>query len=169
MDMDWIRPIVVAIIPTLGVVIWMSRWFGRQGEWMKGIDEFKDDTKKALTEIREDIKKLLAAQPRNVLAGTSPLQLTDLGKEVSECVGAAAWAEQVATQLINRVKGKSAYEVQEFCLQYMRAEYEPTTERDQSFKQCAYDHGIKLKQVLDVCAVELRDRLLHLLATEDIA
>jgi len=74
----------------------MSRWFGRQGEWMKGIDEFKDDTKKALTEIREDIKKLLAAQPRNVLAGTSPLQLTDLGKEVSECVGAATWAEQVA-------------------------------------------------------------------------
>ena len=167
MDMDWIRPIVVVAIPTLGVVIWLSKWFGRQGEWMKGIDEFKDDTKHALAEIRTDIKKLLAAQPRNVLAGTSPLQLTDLGKEVSECVGASAWAEQVATQLIDQVKGKGAYEVQEFCMQYMRGEYEPTTERDQSFKQCAYDHGIKLEQVLDVCAIALRDRLLHILASEE--
>lgn len=45
----------------------------------------------------------------------------------------------------------------------MRDVYEPTTEQDRSFKQCAFDHGIKLEQVLDVCAVELRDRLLRLL------
>ena len=164
-----LRPITIVVVSAIGLAIWMIRWFAKHDEWRKGMDEFKRDTKSALVEIRDDIKKILAAMPKNVLAGTSPVRLTDLGKEVSESIGAAAWAEQVATQLGDRVKGKSAYEVQEFCMQYMRAEYEPTTERDQSFKQCAYDHGIKLKQVLDVCAVELRDRLLHLLATEDIA
>ena len=163
MDMDWIRPIIVVTIPTIGLVVWLARWFGKHSEWVKGMEEFKQDTKETLAEIREDIKKLLAAQPRSVIAGASPMQLTDLGKEVSECVGAAAWAEQLAPQLIDDVKANNAYEVQEFCVGFMREDYEPTAEQDQSFKQCAYDHGIKLEQVLDVCAVELRDRLLRLL------
>lgn len=107
MDMeDWIRPIVVVAIPTMGLVIWLAKWFGKQTEWVKGIDEFKQDTKETLAEIREDIKKILAAQPRSVIAGASPLQLTDLGEEVSECVGAAAWAEQLAPRLFDEVESQ---------------------------------------------------------------
>ena len=159
---EWLRPIVVVAIPTIGAVIWISRWFGKHDEWMKGMAEFKEDTRKSLAEIRDDIKKILAGQPRNVLAGASPLQLTDLGREVSEYVGAAAWAEQKALELVDKMKDESAYGVQEFCINFMRAEYKLTTKQDQSFKKCAYEHGIKLEQVLDVCAVELRDRLLHI-------
>ena len=48
----------------------------------------------------------------------------------------------------------------------MRA-FELSTEQEQSFKECAYEHGISLEQVQDVCAVELRDQLLHLLELED--
>ena len=166
-DMDWVRPIAVVIIPTIGLVIWMSRWFGKHGEWMKTVDEFKRDTKAALAEIRDDIKKVLAALPPNVLGGASPVGLTDLGKKVSECVEAAAWAEQKAPELIDAVTGKSAYDVQEFCIQYMRTEYKSATAQDESFKKCAFEHDIKLDQVLDVCAIELRDRLLRLLDSED--
>ena len=107
MDMDWIRPIIVVTIPTIGLVVWLARWFGKHSEWVKGMEEFKQDTKETLAEIREDIKKLLAAQPRSVIAGASPMQLTDLGKEVSECVGAAAWAKQLAPQLIDDVKANT--------------------------------------------------------------
>ena len=169
MELDWIRTLVIAAVPAVGVVIWMARWFGKHGEWVKGMDEFKLDTKKALAEIRDDInemrhdiKKLLSAQPRNVLAGTSPLQLTDLGEDVSKRVGAVAWAMQAAPRLADQMRGMNAYEIQEFCMDYMRNGYQRTPEQDQSFKECAYENGIKLEQVLDVCAVVLRDRLLRL-------
>ncbi len=169
MEMEWIRPIAVVAVPTIALVISMAVWVGKHKEWMKGIDEFKQDTKRTLAEIREDIKKLLAAQPPSVLASTSPVRLTDLGEEVSERVGAAACAEQIAARLIDEVRGKSAYEVQEFCINHMRDDYERTSEQDRVFKECAYEHDIKLKQVLDVCAVELRDKLLHRLGSEDTA
>lgn len=164
---DWMRPIVVVAVATLGLVIWMSRWFGKHEQWTKGMDEFKQETKAALIEIRDDIKKLLTAMPPDVIRGASPVRLTDLGKKVSECVEASAWAEQKAPQLVGEVKGKSAYDVQEFCIAYMRSEYRPTASEDDLFKKCAFDHGIKLDQVLAVCAVELRDRLLGILDSED--
>ena len=167
---EWGRVVLVVGVAVTGLVIWMSRWFGKQDAWTKGIEkeiaEFKEDTKKALTEIREDIKKILRELPQHVIAGTSPLRLTDLGEEVSNCVGASAWTEQLAPGLVESVKGKSAYEVQEFCIDYMHA-CELSRAQDQSFKKCAYEHGIKLNQVLDVCAVELRDKLLYLLGPED--
>ena len=159
-----LRPITMVLIATMGVAIWMIRWFAKHDEWRKGMDEFKLDTKKALIEIRDDIKKILAAMPKNVLVANSPARLSDLGKEVSESIGAAAWAEQMASEFVDGMKDESAYEVQEFCMNYMRNEYAPTADEDQSFKECADEHGIKLEQVLDVCALELRDRLLRLLS-----
>ena len=158
-----LRPITIVVVSAIGVAIWMIRWFAKHDEWRKGMDEFKRDTKSALVEIRDDIKKILAAMPKNVLAGTSPVRLTDLGEEVSESIGAAVWAEEKASEFVDGMKGKSAYEVQGFCIDYMRNEYAPTTDEDLSFKECAYEHGIKLEQVLDVCALESRDRLLRLL------
>ena len=35
MDMDWIRPIIVVTIPTIGLVVWLARWFGKHSEWVK--------------------------------------------------------------------------------------------------------------------------------------
>ena len=35
------------------------------------------------------------------------------------------------------MKDKSAYEVQQFCLNYMRNEYVPTTDEDRPFTECA--------------------------------
>ena len=159
-----LHPITIVLIATMGAAIWMIKWFAKHDEWRRGMDEFKLDTKKALIEIRDDIKKILAAMPRNVLVANSPARLSDLGKEVSEFIGAAAWAEQRASDFVDSMKDESAYEVQEFCMNYMRNEYAPTADEDQSFKECADEHDIKLEQVLDVCALELRDRLLRLLS-----
>lgn len=162
MDADWVRSIVTVAIATMALLIWLIRWFGKHDEWRKGMDEFKKDTKVALAEIRDDVKDILGRLPPSVIVGSSPLQLTALGKKVSEAVGAVAWANREASQLVDKVKGKNPYEVQEICVDYMRNKYQLTTEEDQSFKQCAYEHGIKLEQVLDVCAVKLRDKLLHM-------
>ena len=166
-DMDWIRPIVAIAVPTIILLIWMSKWFGKHNEWAKGMDEFKRETKATLVEIRDDIKKVLTALPPSVIRGASPMRLTDLGKKVSEYVEAAAWAEQSAPQLAGKVNGMNAYDIQEFCIAYMRNEHRPTTAQNDLFKKCAFDHGIKLDQVLAVCAVELRDRSLHITRSED--
>ncbi len=88
---EWTR-LAILILAVMSLGIWMARWFGKYEQWARGMEEFKEDTKKALAEIRADIKKLIAATP-HVLAGTSPLRLTDLGEEVSQCVSAAALAE----------------------------------------------------------------------------
>lgn len=158
---DWLRLIVVVVLSALGVLIWVTRWFTKHDSWAKGMDEFKSDTKTTLAEIRDDIKKILVALPKNVLAGTSPVQLTDLGKTVSKSVGAAAWAEKEASKLVGDVKGKTAYDVQDYCFKHMK-ECELAPDDDRVAKECAFQHGIKLEQVLDVFAVELRDRLLDI-------
>ena len=159
---DWLRIIVVVAVPTVVGMIWLARWSGKLDGWVKEIDGFKADTKDALNRIHDDIKKILASQPRNVLAGTSPVRLTDLGKEVSKSVTAAVWAEKEASKLAGDLQGKTAYEVQEYCFGYMK-ECELAPDDDRAAKECAFEHGIKLEQVLDVFAIELRDRLLHIL------
>lgn len=157
---DWIR-LGIFTLSILGAVVWISRWFGKHEEWMKGVNEFKSETKSSLAGIRDDIKKILVALPRNVLAGTSPVQLTELGKEVSKSVRASAWAERKAPQLVDHMKDKTAYDVQKYCFEYLKKESVLEPDDDKAAKECAFQHGIKLEQVLDVFAVELRDRLLH--------
>lgn len=132
---DWFRIIaVVAVAVAVAAgsgVIWLARWTGKhegwRDAWAEGMEEFKSETRAALGGIREDVKKILVAMPKNVLARTSPVRLTDFGKEVSKSVGAAAWAEEKAPDLVDEIKGKNAYEVQEFCMDHMRGEDSPVT------------------------------------------
>ena len=70
-------------------------------------------------------------------------------------------------RLVNEVMGQNAYEIQECCTDYTLNKFNSPTEQGQLFKKCAYEHGIKLEQVLEVCAVKLRDQLLRLLELED--
>ena len=53
------------------------------------------------------------------------------------------------------------YEVQELCFKYMNGdEFVPRDDVRTLILQCAFDKGLKREQVLDVIAIELRDRLL---------
>jgi len=54
------------------------------------------------------------------------------------------------------------YQIQEFSNEYMKNTFEPTPEQFTKFGSCAYEHGVKYNQVLEVIAIELRDRLLEL-------
>ena len=71
-----------------------------------------------------------------------------------------ALAQGLAPRLQAQIEGKTPYEIQEKCFDYVRHEYRPPDEVETRIKTCAYDHGIKRGQVLDVLAVELRDKLL---------
>ena len=113
-----------------------------------------------MKEVRDDIKEILGRLPSPTVTDASPLQLTDCGKSISERLGAVALAQGLAPRLQAQIEGQTPYEIQEKFFDYVRHEYEPPDEVETRIKTCAYDHGIKRGQVLDVLAVELRDMLL---------
>lgn len=141
------------LVALVGAVFALGQWKGR-------VDADQASFKELMKEVRDDIKEILRRLPSHTLAGDSPLQLTECGKAISERLGAAALAQEIAPRLQPQLKEKPPYEIQEKCFDYVRHEYEPPEEVDSLIKTCAYDHGIDRGQVLDVLAVELRDKLL---------
>ena len=142
-------------VALVGAVVKFARWTGR-------VDSSLDTLGKGIAEIREDIKKLLHGQPSKTVDSGSPLQLTELGRKVAENLGAALIVDALACDLRARAEGKQAYDIQELSFDFIRDEYQPTDETDARIKQCAYENGLDRDEVLDVLAVELRDRLLAL-------
>ena len=76
------------------------------------------------------------------------------------------WAKQAATDLIVQVTKTDPYDIQEFCLDYVRTESFLTEEMDGKIKSSAYENGITKGEVLRVLAVELRDELFRKLGVE---
>ena len=134
------------------------------GDWKGHVDSDREAFKKFIEEIRNDIKKILERLPASTTSGSSPLQLTELGKSISEELKAFDWAKQIAPELIRRVKGKHPYEIQEFCLDYVTREA-VTEDMSKEIQTCAYENGVEKEEVLKVLAVELRDELLEKLKT----
>ena len=134
------------------------------GQWKGKVDSDRASFKGFMTEVRNDIKEILGRLPSHTLTGSSPLRLTDLGRTISERLDAPALAQDLAPFLQERIKGKTPYEIQEMCFDYIRHEYKPPDEVEALIKTCAYDNGIDRGQVVDVLAVELRDRLLGMVA-----
>ena len=130
------------------------------GTWKGKVDSDRASFKEFMNEVRDDIKEMLGRLPSPTVTDASPLQLTDCGKSISERLGAADLAQGLAPLLQAQIEGKTPYEIQERCFDYVRHEYEPPEDVETRVKTCAYDHGIKRGQVLDVLAVELRDKLL---------
>lgn len=147
----------IAFLPPLAVAAGTIFAFGL---WKGKVDSDRASFKEFMKEVRNDIKEILRRLPSRTLAGGSPLRLTDLGKSISERLGTPVLAQGLAPLLQERIEGKTPYEIQEMCFDYIRHEYKPPDEVEALIKTCAYDNGIDRGQVVDVLAVELRDRLL---------
>jgi len=119
-----------------------------------------------MTEVRDDLKKILARLPPRVFAGESPIELTDLGKNISTRLNGKDWAEEHTGPLRERVKGKEPYTVQEMCFEYAKG-YEPGEEMERMIQTIGYENGIKREDVPDVLALELRDRLIGPKASDE--
>ena len=133
------------------------------GQWKGKVDSDRASFKVFMTEVRNDIKEILRRLPSHTITGSSPLRLTELGKSISKRLDAPALAQDLVPLLQERIKGKTPYEIQEMCFDYIRHEYKPPDEVEALIKTCAYDNGIDHGQVVDVLAVELRDKLLAMM------
>ena len=142
-------------IGIVAVVFGIGKWVGSVNADRKSFKEFMD-------EVRDDIKEILQRlPPPRPVTGGSPLTLTDLGRKISERLGAGKLADSLVPLLREQADGKDPYEIQELCFDYVRNTYTPPPHVEALIRMCAFDNALKREQVLDVLAVELRDRFLR--------
>ena len=115
-----------------------------------------------MKEIRDDIKQIFSRLPPVPVSNESPLQLTDLGKNISSTLKGRDWAKRTASELVKQIQDKKPFEIQEFCFDYVQKEFKPTSDQDERIRACAYENGLKREQVLEVLVIELRDAILVL-------
>ena len=142
--------------------------------WHADVDSDRNSFKAFVASIKQDIEKIHSriddifgklGGPAT-LKNASPTTLTELGQSISETLGASAWAEERAPGLLERVTNAGAYDIQVFAYQYVEEEFTPNPAMEATIKQCAYENGLRRKQVINVLAIELRDRLLRLCQLE---
>ena len=160
----WMGILSVSAV-VVGTIFGIGQWKGRldadRSALRKDIDSDRITIRDFMAEIRADIKKIFERLPSPLtVAGASPLRLTELGKKISARLAAGAIADDLAPHLRERVAGLQPYEIQELCFDYIRKEYEPPDPVKALILACAFDNGIDRNQVLNVLAIELRDRLL---------
>lgn len=148
------NPLMILAALAVGTVLYKTI------TWIANVNSDREKFHEFMNEVRDDIKKILGRLPSASISSGSPIQLTDLGREISTKLGAREWAEKAAAKLGERVKGKQPYEVQEISFNYVKEEFSPTNELETKIGMCAYESGIDRDGVLDVLAVELRDTLL---------
>ena len=166
---NWINtPAIILVILAVGGLIFKSgQWIQRVNSDRKSFQAFMDEIRSDIKEIRDDIKRIFGRLPSTSITGSSPLKLTDIGEAISRKLDAKSWAKETAPELIPALRQKRPYEIQDACFKYVKETFAPDDEQLVELQACAYEKGIKLEAVLDVLAVELRDRLLALLHEPD--
>ena len=92
---------------------------------------------------------------------SDPRTLSARGRKISREMDARSLALTLARELPDRTDGMNEYDVQNFCLEYVRYEYVPAAEIEKRMKGIAYDNNITMHSVQAVLAFELRDALLQ--------
>ena len=159
---DWYTNPVVWTLVALAAVA----GFGRFLYWRGQVDNDRDAFKKFMIEIGGKIDKLqenvheLLGMARGVSKPGSPLKLTELGNKVAKCLEAKGVFRDIEPLLRDRIHEKQPYEIHDICFEYIHGELDPSPEMEAAIRLCAYENGVKREDVLEVMAIELRDRLL---------
>lgn len=137
------------------------------------IGKYKERVDRAVTDISDlshkidDIRDRLSRieggrESEKYFASKSPVSLTDKGKSLLLDSGGNKYLDEHFDQLLSHVKAEkpsTAYDVQELSRKVLLA-----MQSDKSFvplKNYAYKEGKSLKLVVNVMAIELRDRILQ--------
>lgn len=145
---------VIATIAVIGAVL-------RIGLWVGSVNEHKTIVTKFMKELRDKLDQIFLRLPAETVGGISPFTLTDLGKRISEELSAKDWAARIAPDLRASVTGKEPYEIRDFCYVYVRDTLVVSETQEAEIRRSAYENGVDRVQVLNVLAIELRDRLLE--------
>ena len=162
--MEWINehPGWLIVILTIGGIVFAI------GKWVGGMNDFRTTAEGNIKTIQTDIKRILGLLTNTPYSAESPIKLTDLGRTISQELGAADWAQEQVDDLIDQVQGKQPYEIQVFCFEYVTTGkgFMDSRDRSQQVNNSAYSHGLDAGQVLRVVGIELRDALLKRLGID---
>ena len=132
-----------------------------RGVWKGEVNRDREAFHNFMDEIREKLEQIFERlPPRRLLDSESPLKLTEFGQEVSNQVKGKAWASEQAQKISDDLSDAGEYEIQERCLSHVWLQYENDDELKNIYRQCAYDNGVKVDQIVEVVSVELRDAVL---------
>lgn len=163
----------ILILGAVTAIGTLMRYTFKAGEWKRGVDEdissfeeFSERVEASLSKIERDIKDLSERIPVPIIKGSSPLSLTEFGKEVSSEINAKDWAKSKSQTLWRELDGKEPYEIHEFCETYVQSEVN-VEDIEGSIKRTIYEHGLKRDDVMSLLAIELRDSLFRALQLDD--
>ena len=133
------------------------------GKWKGRVDTLLEELRNSLSEVEKNLNKVgkeLGGLRQIVFdrlgiplfASTSPLQLTEFGKTVSEEVGSAKWVERVASTLGDQITGKDAYAIQDFCFKYVEDTDKYRDAERRAIRKTAFERGLKTADVRRVLA-----------------
>ena len=156
---------IVALI-TLCRAIYNSRIAKAEeaAEWKGRTDESVGHLKTSLKNIEDYLRGLFEQRLQPVSKGNSPVQLTELGKSVSEHLGAKEWAREEAGKLQPKFQGQEPFEVYEAAQQYVRDDSQFSPEFQRKMRRTAYEKSVEMVQIQAVLAIELRDALVERMA-----
>ncbi len=133
---------------------------------LSGLETLTTGLSNKLDRIGEDIKEIFKRLPGEPLERvTSPISLTDHGKNLSQKINAPKIAEMQIDKAVHAVKGFNAYQIQEYCFSLSREELlqelkENHIDLYNKIHEVAYDEGIDVEKLTRVIALELRDKVL---------
>ncbi len=140
------------------VLIKGGAWIGSTNTSIDFLKKGLADVKKSLEVVQDDIKKILGRLPeQKTTQSSSPIKLTDLGKDVSKHVDADIWVANNFSEVFDKAKGKEEFEIFEICKEHVNRSFAEREEFARIVKSAAYNFGIEEEQVLAVYQIELRD------------
>ncbi|MCY4446038.1 MAG: hypothetical protein OXC02_06235 [Rhodobacteraceae bacterium] len=163
-----IAALVVGLISSLCIVVLaifsISNSLWKIPSWAKGvekdieyltksIDEFKNETNKKFDRIFDQ----LTAKP--IFESKSPFTLNELGEKISKELDAEQIAGTIIGELVDGMRGKTPYEIQELSMNFVQTQYVPNEYDPKKMQDCAYNNGTGMNQVKDVIAIKLRDAI----------
>ena len=160
---EWYANPVVWTLVGLAIVAAAGRFWYWRGQVDSDRDTFKtfmNEFGKKIDEIQKNVHELIGAT-RSVSKPGSPLTLTELGKKVSNCLKSKDIIQNMEPIPSDQIHGKQPYEIHDICFDYVHDKLQPSPEMEVAIRSCAYENGVKYRDVLEVMAIELRDRLLQ--------
>ena len=158
---EFVNDVLSSPLPWIVALVGVGIWVGKVNERTSAVSNVMIEIRNELRTILQKIERVLLRVDDGVARG-SPLQLTDVGRSMSETLGSTAWAEAKALDLFEQVRGMGPYDVQEFSKKFVTDKFEPDAAMESAIKACAYEHGLQRNDVLQVLVIELRDQLLAL-------
>jgi len=157
----WENPLIYLAI--IGVIVGVVGVMFRFGVWVGSVNTRLSSLTAFVDTVNSKLDRIIAALEPSVVAPGSPLELTELGRSISERLDAERWARKTIRDLHDRVaeaQFSEKFEFHEMAEAFVTKEFEPDENFLRKMRDCAYEKGISLVQVQKVLIVVLRNALL---------